>query len=117
MKVDSEDQSAAYRIFSDENLCMSIKDVETSRVEWAFTLFKFEQQICEVFKSQLEIILGDGFLKGFDNVMNKPVIYRLSSTLRLGINKELYKELFVIKSRNNDVTPDMSDMSWSILLS
>lgn len=49
--------------------------------------------------------------------MNKPVIYRLSSTLRLGINKELYKELFVIKSRNNDVMPDMSDMSWSILLS
>lgn len=119
MKVDSEDQSAAYRIFSDENLCMSIKDidVETSRVEWAFTLFKFEQQICEVFKSQLEIILGDGFLKGFDNVMNKPVIYPLSLTLRLGINKELYKELFVIKSRNNDVMPDMSDMSWSILLS
>lgn len=117
MKVDSEDQSAAYRIFSDENLCMSIKDVETSRVEWAFTLFKFEQQISEVFKSQLEIILGDGFLKGFDNVMNKPVIYPLSSTLSLGINKELYKELFVIKSRNNDVMPDMSDMSWSILLS
>lgn len=52
MKVDSEDQSAAYRIFSDENLCMSIKDVETSRVELAFTLFKFEQQISEVFKSQ-----------------------------------------------------------------
>lgn len=49
--------------------------------------------------------------------MNKPVIYPLSLTLRLGINKELYKELFVIKSRNNDVTPDMSDMSWSILLS